>query len=62
LRLGLVLQNRLTNAETKNGRDEGHSKDEFVLLPKLDHRRLPTARRSTAPGRRAEKFQERLSL
>jgi hypothetical protein len=57
-----VLQNRLTGAETKNARGEGYSKDEFVLLPKLDHRRLPTARRSTAPGHRVEKFQEQLSL
>ena len=48
LRLGLVLQNRLADAESDDARGEHRTAHDFTLLLALDHRRLPTVARRIA--------------
>jgi hypothetical protein len=46
--IGLVLQNRLTGAESDDARGEHRTAHDSTLLLALDHRRLPTVARRIA--------------
>src|ERR1700676_2533609 len=48
-RVRSVLQQRLTDAETDDGRGERHGGDKITLLDESHYRRLPVAARSYPP-------------